>query len=80
MKYALHKQQNNINEKSDSFFLHLKAKLDVIYYYCQERNHYVNNCIKLVNNFNNICIFVISQLKKKNTSSKSQHQWNKKQK
>jgi len=80
VKHALCKQQNNIDEKSDSFFLHLKTKLNVICYHCQEKNHYANNYIKSINNLNHICISVTSQSKKKNISLKSQCQQNKKQK
>jgi len=48
MKHVLHKWWNNINEKSDSFFLHLKTRLNVTCYHCQEKNHYANDCIKLI--------------------------------
>jgi len=80
MKHASHKWWNNIDEKSDSFFLHLKARSDVICYYCQEKDHYASNYIKLMNNFNNICISAVSQSKKKNISLKSQCWQNKEQK
>jgi len=80
MKHVLHKWWNNTDEKSDSFFLYLRTRSDVICYCCQERNYYVSNYIKLINNLNNICISVISQSKKENISLKSQHWWNKEQK
>ena len=34
VKHALHEQQNNVDEKSDLFFLHLRTRSDVICYHC----------------------------------------------
>jgi len=80
VKHVLHKWWNNIDKKSDSFFLCLRTRSNVICYYCQKRNQYVSDYIKLINNFNNICIFAVSQSKKENILLKSQHWQNKKQK
>ena len=61
------------NQIKNISLLNINAQLNVTYYCCQERNHYASDYIKTINNFNNICIFVISQLKKENISLKSQH-------
>jgi len=65
-------QWDNINATLSSFFFHSRARLNVICYCCQEKDHYSNNCIKSMNNSNKIHIFSVTSLKKENVMSKPQ--------
>ena len=59
---------------------HSKNNSDIIYFQCQEREHYVNDCTKSNTNSNNIRMFTAVSSKKESVQSKSLHQWNNEQK
>ena len=62
---------NNVFVTSDVHSAHLKSNLNVICFQCQEKEHYVNDCIKLNTNFNNIRVFITMSSKKESAQSKS---------
>ena len=78
--YVSSEQLNNIFVMLDVHSAHLKSNSDVIYFQCQEKEHYVNDCTKLNTNFNNIRMFTAASSKKESAQLKFLYWWNDEQK
>ena len=76
--YTSSKWLNNISVMSNVYSVHSKNNSDMICFQCQEKRHYVNDCMKLNTNFNNIRVFTAASSKKKKCLIKvstSTEQW-----
>ena len=62
------KWSDNISVMLNVYNAHLKNNLNIIYFQCQEKKHYVNDCMKSNTNFNNIRVFTAASSKKKEHS------------
>ncbi len=66
----------NISATSSSSFFCSRARLNVICYCCQKKDHYLSDCTKSMNNSNKIHIFSVASSKKENVTLRPQCQCN----